>query len=865
MGISKISRADFIPNIKEDVVTIAANLRLASLLNKEAATGLKTWATYPVYTLEQFVSSSLEQAIFTGDYPIDKYPSKILEPLAQQLIWENIICRSEQDSPLSNFTEIARYAKEAWQHLRHWDLQLSDIPSSFEFNKLKRWIIEYQKLNTEQDAADPLDLFKDLSLFNQQHKIIHEPHIQFAGFEKPNPLLQKFINSLENNGAKVTWLASPDIAKTIFRTEQTNLKSEIDTMANWCQTILAKDPDCKIAIIVPELKKHRETIAQSLTQHLYPDQYGLENISSEDLYNISLGDSLLDHNLVGSALGLLEILTCSHPIDYSLFSTILNSRNFQPESTSDKAQFDCYFRQQTKPQTTLDEISCLIQTQYQSAPPEWAIAWLELNQLKNENSSKKSYSQWAETFSTYLNLAGFASNKDKSFLEHQVLTSFQKAFLSFSNLQVNQKPIHASAAFSLFKRVCADRIFQAETSHTVNIEVMGILESADQVFDHLWFVGANANTLPNAAKPNPLLPLALQKELKMPFASARQELKRAQNLIKRLQTNAQNIIFSSAKVLDAKETLASRLIASFPIHKTLFATDINIKLENLESLADYSGNKKPEGKLKSAVRFIQDQATCPLMAYAIHRLGARHPETPNGVLSPMVRGQIIHHVLENIYGRFDQQKSLENLLPEDLKKIIFHTMKQQENQSGVLGKNTFSLELERIWLAVNHWLVLDKARENFWVIARELPVHLTLNGFEFNLRIDRVDKLEDNTFAIIDYKTGLTSKVGWFNERLTEPQLPLYAISQNKITTIVFAEIKPTGAKLKYSGINEIIKARDSLLDKQEWQKQLDKWQAQLESLTQEIKKGLAVLSLENSASVIDSDASGFCRAHEQQ
>ncbi len=45
----------------------------------------------------------------------------------------------------------------------------------------------------------------------------------------------------------------------------------------------------------------------------------------------------------------------------------------------------------------------------------------------------------------------------------------------------------------------------------------------------------------------------------------------------------------------------------------------------------------------------------------------------------------------------------------------------------------------------------------------------------FNLRLDRIDRLNDGTFLVIDYKSGDVSPKSWDLPRPDDVQLPLYA------------------------------------------------------------------------------------------
>ncbi len=56
-------------------------------------------------------------------------------------------------------------------------------------------------------------------------------------------------------------------------------------------------------------------------------------------------------------------------------------------------------------------------------------------------------------------------------------------------------------------------------------------------------------------------------------------------------------------------------------------------------------------------------------------------------------------------------------------------------------------------------------------MKREIQVE----NLDLNLRMDRVDRLNDGKLLVIDYKTGMVDKKAWDLPRPDEVQLPLYA------------------------------------------------------------------------------------------
>jgi hypothetical protein len=349
----------------------------------------------------------------------------------------------------------------------------------------------------------------------------------------------------------------------------------------------------------------------------------------------------------------------------------------------------------------------------------------------------------------------------------------------------------------------------------------------------------------------------------MPGASPKIALDTATCLLDRLKANGVEIVFSSSKMQEVKEILPSPLLLDLP--KLDFKQNTTITSnESLELIDDFIGIEKQYGKLTRAVSFLQHQAICPMMAYAIHRLGAKHPAKPMGFLSPLKRGLITHFVLDKIYAQYENRKSLNTFEVKKLQREIFIKLQQEAGSSASSWQNLLALEAQRLQTSILRFIELDKKRDEFEIVARELKLDLNLNGFEFEVRLDRVDKLANGEHVVIDYKTGYTQKTGWLADRLYEPQLPLYAINFDNVGTIAFAEVKPTGADFKFIGTANLKSSNAKSQTEDEWQQQLADWQDKLKTLTDEIHQGVATLILENKDAINASDAKGFCRALEK-
>jgi len=80
------------------------------------------------------------------------------------------------------------------------------------------------------------------------------------------------------------------------------------------------------------------------------------------------------------------------------------------------------------------------------------------------------------------------------------------------------------------------------------------------------------------------------------------------------------------------------------------------------------------------------------------------------------------------------------------------------------------------------------------VEATEVDYVVSVAGLTLKLRLDRVDRLNDGSLLVIDYKTGVVSTKSWELPRPDDVQLPLYAgfaVPQDqKLGGLVFAKVR---------------------------------------------------------------------------
>jgi exodeoxyribonuclease-5 len=155
-----------------------------------------------------------------------------------------------------------------------------------------------------------------------------------------------------------------------------------------------------------------------------------------------------------------------------------------------------------------------------------------------------------------------------------------------------------------------------------------------------------------------------------------------------------------------------------------------------------------------------------------------------------------------------------------------------------------AMEQTRLAQLLAQWLPLELARPApFAIVAHEKTEKVKIAGIEIDLRVDRLDRLSDDRYLLIDYKTGRPDTKGWEGMRLADPQLPVYATQTGQAPVgVIFAKVRANECGFigwaEDEGLVDGIKAVD-------WPATLARWNEALTLIAGEIRNGIATVSFE--------------------
>jgi ATP-dependent helicase/DNAse subunit B len=218
-------------------------------------------------------------------------------------------------------------------------------------------------------------------------------------------------------------------------------------------------------------------------------------------------------------------------------------------------------------------------------------------------------------------------------------------------------------------------------------------------------------------------------------------------------------------------------------------------------IEDFSRIPYPPGKVEGGAGVLTAQSQCPFKAFATARLAAQGWEPAEAGLTASQRGILLHAVLHAVWagppGGIRSQNQLQDLKTRRavaglVRRVLREKISAELRQR--MPKRYLGLEEQRLTRLVNEWLDYEAARISFEVTETEAERTIHLAGLTFDLRLDRIDRLNDNSLLVIDYKSGDVSPKSWELPRPGDVQLPLYAgfaLDPNEeLGGLVFAKVR---------------------------------------------------------------------------
>ncbi len=878
---------DIIAALKAGATLVTASQRLARHLAStygavQQAQGAPVWEAPDILPWHQWLERFWQESFGLLDADT---PQLLLSDYQEQTLWEEVIRAADNENPLLQVPAAARSAREAWQLLHAWKLSIprSRESASEDVSAFARWAKAYGQRCTSGHWLDSARLPDAVRNAIAAGRLAPPRSLIIAGFDELTPQQDALLNAVRAAGVTVTPLVPGDETARVARVGYDDRRAEIHAAAAWARAAL-ESGQTRIGVVVPDLSVQRSSIVRLFDEALVPAALlpGAEVVRP---YNVSLGEPLAAWPVIHAALLLLEFGTGSLPV--VRLGTLLRSP-FLAGATSEasaRAQLDALLRQEGEETVSISALLWRANAELaksQAAAPQLYAQLRAWRDAIPARSKQFVPSAWSEQFAALLKLAGWPGDGQLDSDSHQAVMAWRELFAAFAAQDVVSVRVNYAEALSTLRRMAGERVFQPQTP-AAPVQVLGLLEASGLDFDSLWVMGLDDESWPPSPRPNPFLPLDLQRTRGLPHASAERELEFARRLTERLAASAGNVVFSYPLNAGDEKRRASPLLQAFPellpsnfpapqpgLAAQLFAA------RAIETLSDEQAPAlAPGSAVKGGTRLFQFQAACPFRAFATLRLDARAPEEPEPGLDAKARGMLLHSALESLWNTLGSHAELCAMAEEALMSAIgaaVHAALEElaRDRSQTLTGRFRDIESKRLTRLLRAWLEEEKQRAPFKVVAAEQKSTIKLGGLVVEGRMDRVDELEDGTRVILDYKSGKTSTKSWEGERPDEPQLPLYAIDMRQrqpVAAALFAQLR--AGELGFNGLAARIgiapKVKPAGENEDAWQAQLDAWQATLTTLAEAYRAGDARVDPKEFPRTCEHcGLQALCRVHER-
>ena len=685
-----LARTELLDALADGAVVVTGNARLSRSLQADyerrmVAAGRTAWATPAVLPLAAWLLDRYAEAAVNSSEPLPR----LLTPEQEEQLWAALI-RADNDT-LLRVDATARRARSAWKLLCDWQLNPAD--QRFEDNEntaaFRQWCLRFRAHRRQHGQRVEADLPGLLAPLMKRGECPLPERLVWVGFYEREPALEELTAVMRNAGSDVVWVDLVGVSgrRQLLRADDT--PHEMTLAAAWARSLLTRDPQLRIGIVVPDLAARRPALVHHLRKTLAPGSLRPAAAHDPPPWNVSLGRPLTEEPVVAAALGLLALTRA--PADTATLGSLLLSPHWGLPRDSvargleldRRAQLDCRLRSIGEAEVYLRTVRFECTRKNREGLPEAWSSPLLVERLEGllkqsaELPGRADTAAWARAFTRWLSVAGWPEGRPLNSAEFQAVEAWNRLLSKYSGLSDFAGSLTRGEALALLRRLAAETVFQAQAGEAP-VQVLGLYEANGQEFDHLWVMGLHDAAWPPATGPDPFIPLALQRERGLPHCDPERERAWAERLTQQLGAAAPQVIFSYPGRDGAEELALSPLIAGLEeadAASILGATGddwvARIQLATTpEPLPEQEPLPLSQPQVRGGSRVFAHQAACPFRAFAEHRLGARPLDRLQVGLGSMRSGTLMHRALELLWRELGSQQALLLLNESQLRELV---------------------------------------------------------------------------------------------------------------------------------------------------------------------------------------------------
>jgi probable DNA repair protein len=849
------------------LTVLTPNNRLARTLiarhdDAMARQGKRTWPAGRALPWSAWLAVLWREALAEH---VDAATVRLLSAVEADYLWQQVV----DDDPalgtgLLDARAAARLAGEAWDLVHAWgaggeswrawrDTALA--PAGSDVENFARWAERYQHELVNRQVVDLARLADVLAASAPAMTPWRDRVVVLAGFMEFSPQQERLIAALRGAGMRVEIAMSQARTAAIERVIAPNARDELRLALEWARDRVASNPAAFVGIALQDLADRRDDVRALAEEVLCPVLQLPGQGDAPRPYDISLGKPLADNPVAAAALALIAL---AHGDLGRAEAAALFRSPFVPGEWTERAGCERVWLDDSRARITWTDAAgtmARLAPDLASRMRDAASSFVVSRAL----SPRDWVTQW-RTLLSRVGWPGAAPLAGASFEAQQALDRALEDFARVGQVEARLRP---HEALRTLRDVATKTIFQPQGA-PARIVIAGLLEAASVTFDALWIAGLSSQQWPPAPRPNPLLPVAWQRERGVPRSSAARELDFARNLTRRLVGCAANVVLSAPAMLADYPTRPSALVEGDWLATPQPPADDSVAriaaAKAIESVRDDRAPALAAGEVAGGAGAIASQSDCPFKAMAQYRLRVEPwPDAAEG-LSASERGQLVHAMMAAFWTRLGTHEALLALDGQALRERIDAAAQEALQQIPsarwhALPPVIASAEALRLPEIAAQWIeTFERTRPPFTVLRTESKGIVELGGLTFRLKLDRVDRLSDGSSAIIDYKTGLVdSTKTWFTYRPRSPQLGVYLLALQSetppvdVSAVAYGRLK--AGELEVVGITAHPATWPALEDASKrdepsgWSGIARFWRERLPAIAAEMREGIATVT----------------------
>jgi len=746
-------------------------------------------------------------------------------------LWRKVVAESPAGERLLEVASGARWAASARRLLADWNVDVEKLRADraqADFAAFLAWHRAYLDHLTAHQWLDEAALPAALVTGIPESLVLLD-------LDELRPAERDLLRRLEEGGSTIARETAPRTACRARRLALNDSREELRVAAGWAKLALGDRPRCRVAIVLPGLRRQLARAEQMLREFL----------GGEVRVGFGLDAPLVTRPLIGAALCGIELSSARGT--FATLSRWLRSPFFHGEDVptlSRAAAVEASLRSSVSAQ--LDFLVAYerggLAARLEHDVPELAARLRDGLREMRKPAECATLDVWARAWTRGLAKLGWPATA----ADDPTLRAFDAALATLTQLTPVTGELAQEPAIAELRTV-----LEQPGAGPLPLFGVHVLEHIDDVgpgYAGVWVTGLTDQLWPEQARMNPLLPRRLQVTHGLPWSTPADAMARARSSQERLLRRTPEVVFSWPAVIHDYATQPSPLLAAIEeVERVDLGLDVETgatahtrALERIDDPAPALAGSRIDG----GARTLDLQARCPVRAFCERRLHARALESPVPGLGVRGQGVAIHRALERLLRLRPSQEALRaGAAVEDIRRCVEEALATVFGTARAPLGVLFDLECARTSALLARFMASELDRPTFRAVAIEERTDVAVGEWTIACRIDRIDEIADGTSVLIDYKTGraVAGAVDWLRDRLTETQLPLYALKPGGVLSGIIT-IGLAGKDVSYRGIAAqpalVAESVSALPESRSWTEQVERWRVQVRALVDAYARG---------------------------